>query len=353
MVFLYLRVLLIQFQLPILLWQRNSVCQVKEQDIINLFHQDPAGLDDCAQTPLDALPADAGEFQLITSDSMAEGTHFRRDWSEPEDLAVKLLHSNLSDLMVGGGEPGAALLNLGLPQDLPQDFTTRFAKRLLLEMNQVGVKLIGGDTFRSTDIQLSMTLLGRAGRPLKRSGGQAGDSLYLTGKIGLALAGYRVLAGKIQLSDTPLPPAALSDWWYPGLEQQVWSPLTAAKLRHLAPRARVSWARRLKQNPAVHAAMDLSDGLLNDAPRLARASGMDLLIDLDRLPIPGFLDMLPRDALGSGEEYEILFLGEPGLEFDFACREIGESRSKSNMPRVQYRENKEWIELEDNGYQHF
>lgn len=302
---------------------------MKETEIIRLFQNDLVDrLDDCAALPASSA---ATAITLVTTDSLSEGTHFRRDWSSPEDLAIKLWEANLSDLCVSGARPAWALLNLGLPTPVDETFLRPFAKELRALMDARACRLIGGDTFRTTQMTLTFTLGGPARRVLGRDDGRPGDLLYLTGTIGLALCGYRLLAGEIAgttpESDEP--------------NGKTGRLIAAARERHLRPRARADWAADLVAEPGVHAAMDLSDGLFQDAPRLARASGVSLEIDLDALPLAAGLAergwVRREEAIYSGEEFEILFLGAPGLNFDFPCRVIGRaSESVQESVPVRY-----------------
>lgn len=270
-----------------------------EADLIALFYPDGGvrRLDDCAFAP----PAN-----IITTDGMAEGVHFRRDWSTPEDLAIKLAHSNLSDIAADGGRPRWALLNLGLPPDLPEDFAPRFARTLLTELKAAGTELIGGDCFRAPALFFSMTLAGEAERRLERSGGRAGDLVCVTGDLGLALLGHRILSGKTTSISAELRARALA--------------------KHLRPRARLAAGAALAHNPAVHAMMDVSDGLAVDLPRLAAASDVTLEIDLASIPCAAS-EISPRLAAESGEEFELVFLAaEPPTLQDAPVHVIGRAR---------------------------
>jgi thiamine-monophosphate kinase len=244
---------------------------------------------------------------LITTDSMAEHTHFIREWSSPEDIAIKLFQMNLSDISASGGAAEWCLLNLGLTRHTDEEFVRRFALELRRQVKAAGCRLVGGDTFRSDSLHFTLTVGGRVRkRHMMRMGGCAGDSLYLTGTIGLALAGYEHLSGKAPIAGNP-------------------ELLRRAVERHLRPAARADWSKTITAREAVHAAMDLSDGLYLDSERLSKANRLRLEIDLDAIPIDeglrGF--MQPERAVLSGEEFEVLFLAEPGIRFEFPCREIG------------------------------
>ena len=308
-----------------------------EKEIIQLFYPESVDtLDDCSLLPSDDI--DPASVRLITTDSMAENTHFKREWSGPADLATKLYQSNLSDICASGGEPEFALLNLGLPEELPDDFLETFAKTLRTQFDETGCRLIGGDTFRSADLQLCLTLGGRATRLLSRAipaiSAGTGAAMYLTGDIGLSLAGFRHLNGD-HILEGELKSRALN--------------------KHLRPRARLDWSRDIRVHEGVFACMDLSDGLTQDSLRLAKASRLRLILDLDRIPMaPGLKEHLePETALGSGEEYELLFLGEPGLRFEFPCTEIGTCESTAGEGDVTFLRGGKDLNLSDTGFRHF
>lgn len=255
---------------------------MKEAQLIELFHGAASvALDDCAPV----LPA-----ELIATDALVEDVHFRRDWSSPEDIAIKLVQCNASDMNASGAAPAWCLLNLGLPPVLSGSFAERFAQALLAELQTISCKLIGGDTFRAPKLFLSLTMAGRAKRIVLRSGAKPGDRLWLSAPLGWSLAGYRNLSGELQL-----PPEIA----------------TAARRKHLQPRADLRLGPRLAALAATHAMMDISDGLLSDAPRMAEASGVQLRIQLNALPLPAPLAAFagPELALLSGEELALLAAG--------------------------------------------
>ena len=283
-----------------------------EREIIALFHPEKEkeeeskrstilnSLDDCALLE---------ENKIVTCDSMVENIHFRLEWSSPEDLAIKLFQSNLSDIISSGGRPAWCLLNLGLPTEIAngvkqEKFLERFASTLRQECWRYEAPLVGGDTFRSDVLFLSLSMGGQAERYIKRSGAQLGDHLYVTGDLGLSKAGLAFLEGKLEL-DMDTQSHALE--------------------KHLQPQARVDWGQKLCQMPEVHAMTDISDGLLSDAIQLARANQMEVCINLGDVPLNTRLvtKMSPSEAILSGEELELLFLAPPGLSFPFPCKAVG------------------------------
>ena len=229
---------------------------------------------------------DAALFEglVITHDSIAEGVHFL-PLDPPASVGWKLVAVNLSDLAAKGAMPAAALLSLTLTGD--GDWEAGFIGGVEAACESYGLQLIGGDTIALPDGAprvLGLTAIGRAGeRVPDRSGGKPGDGLWLVGDLGDAAAGLdRVRADKKAAG--PLVDA---------YRRPV--PLLAAG-QALAPHAR--------------AMMDVSDGLLLDASRMAEASGCTAVIDLDSLPLSD--DFIA--ALGDGRDAR-LFAATAGDDY--------------------------------------
>ena len=196
---------------------------------------------------------------VITHDSIAEGVHFL-PFDPPASVGWKLVAVNLSDLAAKGATPAGALLSLTLSGD--GDWETQFLTGIEAVCESYDVPLIGGDTIalpEGAPRVLGLTVIGRAGEYVpNRAGARPGDKLWLVGTAGDSAAGLAQL-----LSDRNAT-GPLVDVYRRPVPQ-----LEAGKI--LAPHA--------------HAMMDVSDGVLLDALRMAQASGCAVLIDLDRLPL--------------------------------------------------------------------
>ena len=232
---------------------------------------------------------------VITHDSIAEGVHFL-PFDPPASVGWKLVAVNLSDLAAKGAEPLAALLSLTLNGD--DDWEEIFLSGVEAACESYGLALIGGDTIALPgDVPrvLGMTAIGRAGeRVPSRSGGEAGDWLWLVGTVGDAALGLE------QLRDDPKAGGALVDSYRRPVPQ-------IAAGRELAPHA--------------HAMMDVSDGLLLDACRMAEASGCQVHIDLDELPLSSaFIEARGEggdarlSAATGGDDYALLAALPPNLD---------------------------------------
>jgi len=220
---------------------------------------------------------------VLTHDSIAEGVHYLAA-DPPESVGWKLAAVNVSDLAAKGAEPLAALLSLTLTGD--DGWETRFLDGLEAAFAEFGLSLIGGDTIAlpdGTPRVLGLTAIGRAApRTPSRSGGEAGDRLWLVGTLGDGAAGLA------QLLDDPAASGPLVEAYRRP------QPFLAAG-KALAPRA--------------NAMMDVSDGLLLDASRLASASSVAAHIDLAALPLS---DAFLATRLGrlfaatGGDDYALL-----------------------------------------------
>ncbi len=249
--------------------------------LLKAIATDPAarGLND------DAAVLEIGKHRLVaTHDMLVEGVHFLAS-DPPETVAWKLLAVNLSDLAAKGARPLGVLMGFTLGD---ADWDAAFITGLGEACAHLGVPLLGGDTVASPTRVLSLTAIGEADGPVPtRSGGHEGDALFVTGTIGDAGAGLAMARGAVPGVD------ALID-------------------RYRRPMPLIEAGRIL--SPAVTAILDVSDGLLIDAARLAEASGCAVLIDLDAVPLSdayvtsvGHDRMARLRAATAGDDYQLLF----------------------------------------------
>jgi thiamine-monophosphate kinase len=231
----------------------------------------------------------AGRSLVLTHDMLVEGVHYLPD-DPPGDVAWKLLAVNLSDLAAKGARPLGVLLGYSLGED---EWDEAFVAGLRTALDAFALPLLGGDTVRGRGPRtLALTALGEASGPVpSRAGGRPGDHLWVSGTIGDSGAGLRGLKGEIAAD--------------PALTE-----------RYRTPRPRLEAGQRLA--PLVAAMMDVSDGLLIDASRLAQASGVAAEIELASLPLSEAFLAAPGGGLDArlaaataGDDYELLFAAAP------------------------------------------
>lgn len=231
------------------------------------------------------------EVMLATTDTLVEGVHFLP--GPAVDLGWKAMAANLSDVAAMGGWPQVALVSLALPPSTEIAWVKELYDGLLAAAGEYGVALVGGDTVSSSQAVITVTLLGSARETdqlMRRSAALPGDLLAVTGYLGNAEAGLRVLKGLVRPPD------------------EARNLLLEA---HLRPRPRVEEGQTLA-GLGVRAAIDISDGLLADAGHICEESGVSVTIEAARLPIQSYLrDAFPSDYLAiaatGGEDYELLF----------------------------------------------
>ncbi len=250
--------------------------------------------DDCA-----VISKTRDKAWLVTMDTLLEGVHFKLDLHPPEQLAEKSVAVNVSDIAAMGGAPLFILLSIGLPRGFDKAWFDRFASGLAHALADYGCILIGGDTVASPGpVALTLTVIGEApkDRILYRSRACIGDTVWVSGPLGLSAAGLALLQSDRSTPDLQI----LLD-------------------AHLRPRARVALGLRLAESGLVHAMMDVSDGLATDLAHLCQASGVGAEIVADQLvPDPALCraaEILEKDPLHwmvqGGEDYELLLTAAP------------------------------------------
>jgi thiamine-monophosphate kinase len=233
----------------------------------------------------------AGARSVITTDTLIEGNHFRLDWTDWRSLGHKMLAVNLSDIAAMGAEPVLATITLGLTGNELVAGLVEMYKGAAGLAEPHGVVIAGGDIVRSTGpLLLSVTVVGEGDRLLMRRRAVPGDRIVVSGTLGASAAGLRLLER-------------------PDLRARATTGdlLVAA---HLRPNPRLALGRVLAEHGAT-AAMDLSDGLLGDLPKILQASRVRAVIDARFVPVVPALRALFADewlemAIRGGEDFELL-----------------------------------------------
>ncbi len=262
----------------------------------------PAGLsllDDAA-----LLTPPPGRQLVLTVDGMVEGVHYLPD--DPADLvARKLLRVNLSDLAAKGAVPLGYLLTVSAPRGTPEAWFARFAAGLAFDQESYNFSLLGGDTTSTPGpFSLTATALGHVaeGAMVGRGGGRAGDEIWVTGTIGDGALGLRAIRGEIDDPDGVLAG------------------------RYRLPQPRLG----LVAPGLVRAAMDVSDGLVQDLGHLCSAAGLGAVLEAARVPRSRMEPALLETCLTGGDDYELLMAVAPeraeALVARAAARDIAVTR---------------------------
>lgn len=222
---------------------------------------------------------------VLSTDMAVEGVHFRLDWITPEQAGFRAGAAALSDLAAMGARPEALLVSLAvrgepaLAEELQQGVRTAG--------DRVGVAIIGGDVSRSPGpAVIDVVAVGRARTVVTRGGAEVGQGVWVSGSLGGAAAAVAA--------------------WLSGSKAD-----SRARERFVAPPNRVPLGMALSAAGLARAMIDVSDGLVADARRVADASGVVIRIDADTVPVDGGVGDLNL-ALGGGEDYELMFTAPAG-----------------------------------------
>jgi len=285
-----------------------------------------------------------GRTAVLSTDTLVAGVHFLPD-DPPGDIARKALRVNLSDIAAMGAVPQGYLLNLALRETATDAWLDAFVAGLAADQAIYRITLFGGDTVRTPGpLTVSVTAIGevRIGRALKRGNAQIGDGIYVTGTIGDAAAGLRLLTDP---ADVPNADALIA--------------------RYRLPQPRVTVGPRLVG--LATAAIDVSDGLVADLAHICETSAVAATVQAADVPLSralraamaGDILSLP-DALTGGDDYELLFCAPPtahdalialGAELDVPVTPIGEITSGHDVTVID--ENSTPVVLPRAGHTHF
>lgn len=250
-----------------------------------------------------AVLAPSTRAQVWSIDAQVEGVHFRRDLLALEDIGYRAFAAAVSDLAAMAARPRAALLSLCLPRSLSDVDLFAIIDGVGQAQREYACVVSGGNLSAGSELSITTSVIGEAlSSPLTRGGTRAGDALYVTGELGGAALGLQLL----QSGHAQSAPDCVERW--------------------RRPRARI--AEGLQLVGVANAAIDVSDGLLQDLAHLAGAAGIGFELEAERLPLHPELVALAQSlkldpvalALCSGEEYELLFSTGPETKPSFGTR---------------------------------
>ncbi len=240
------------------------------------------------------LSPPAGARVVISTDTSLENVHFRPEWHGPEEIGWRATAAALSDLAAMAAAPLGILVAIVLPARWMERLDA-LAEGIGASAAEVGAPIVGGDLTSGEHLMIAITVVGAATEPLLRSGARAGDTLWVTGRLGG-------------------PALALAAW------SEGRQPSPEARTRFVHPSPRIREAHWLAAAGAT-AAIDISDGLSGDATHLAAASGVRLAIDVDAVPCAVGADV--STAQRSGEEYELLVTTRTSFDDGAFLKEFG------------------------------
>jgi thiamine-monophosphate kinase len=279
---------------------------------------------------------------IISTDLIIEDIDFKRSWMNPKSLGHKALAVSLSDIAAMGGKPTWSMLSIGIPTDIWEtNFVDEFYDGYLRLAKKFNVQLVGGDISKSPDKIVIDSIIGgevSRNKAVLRSTANIGDLIFVTGQLGGASAGLRLLEDGFRYSD----------------DEKRWR--RNLILRQLSPWPQINDGEKLSK--IATSMIDISDGLSSDLWHICEASNVGARIFADKIPIDKNLRSLTKSldeqlefALNGGEDYELLFTVKPNKTkaLSYAC--IGEITE--NKDSVEIVVNGEGKPLPHSGFQHF
>lgn len=282
-----------------------------------------------------AVIAPGPDLLVWTVDAAVDGVHFRRDLVSFEDIGYRATMAAASDLAAMGAAPRGLLAALVLPDDVDDAALAALAAGQRAAADALGTTILGGNLARGGELSITTTALGAAPRPLTRAGALPGDALWAAGPIGLAAAGLALLlAGRAPAS------AAAHE------AVRCWR----------RPEARL--AAGLLARASAHAAIDVSDGLAQDVGHLARASGVDVVLDARAIVSPDLRAAAAESggdplalALHGGEDYALVVAAPAGASLPGFTR-LGDVVEGAGAVRLR-REDGAIVAVAPRGFDHF
>jgi len=243
---------------------------------------------------------------------MVEDVHFRTRWCPPATIGRRAIAVNLSDIAAMGGVPLAAVVNLCVPAIPKKPFFDNLYAGLHDDARRARVDIVGGNVVRADALSITITVLGELrGAALRRDAARAGDSVFVTGTIGDAAAGLHILDGKTRAR------GAIRRFLVD---------------RFLLPTARLEAGRRLAKLMPTPAAIDISDGLLQDLGHILKRSCVAAEIDTESIPLSAAYRAVigddPALAMGGGDDYELLFCARTKLSAAALGKRMGVAVSR-------------------------
>ena len=238
----------------------------------------------------DAAVVKTSGLQVLTTDCLVEGDHFRRDWFTPKQIGMKAIEINVSDVASMGATPKYVLVSLGLPSDLDVEFVEKMYEGMWWVCDKYNIEIIGGNMTCCKQIVISITLTGEVNKKnlSLRSGAKPKDFIFVSGHLGNGRAGLRLFQENLK-----------------GFDE--------VRTSYLEPKSNLKSA--LKNAPNVNSMEDISDGLASEIKHICDESRCGAIIYKDKIPIKEevrkIAEQLGEDeynyALFGGEDFELVY----------------------------------------------
>lgn len=231
---------------------------------------------------------------VVTTDAFLEDVHFLRRFHPPKAVGYKALARATSDIAAMGARPRYFLLSLALPDSCTGKWLDEFLGGMALAARRFGLSLVGGDTTKHRTVMASLTVIGEidSGRAILRSGARPGDLLYVSGRLGEAELGLRLVLKGLHT-------------------KKRWQKLVK---KHLYPEPHLALGQWLVARRLATSMIDTSDGLSTDLGHICKSSGVGAVVWADKIPLANVPPDMKRQgldatqlALDGGEDYELLF----------------------------------------------
>ncbi len=296
-----------------------------------------------------------GLYDLVTTDALIEGVHFERSITPMRHLGFKAIAVNVSDIVAMNGRPRFAVVSVGIPHGVSVEMVESLYRGMRQACESYGLSIVGGDTTAARQMTISVAVIGEVEehRVAFRRGASPGDLLCVTGDIGSAYAGLKILIKeRISLQDADTN-------FHPDLDR-----FDYVVGRQLMPSARLDVIEKWQAAGFIpRALIDVSDGLASEVNHICGNSSCGALLRRDSLPIHDqtesvatmFEDDSASFALFGGEDYELLFAARPGdfsLIDDGTVTVVGLITESEEGMRIQDEEGYTST-LDPRGFQHF
>jgi len=272
-------------------------------------------------------------LEILTTDCLVEGDHFKKDWFTPQQIGMKAIEINVSDVAAMGGIPKYVLVSLCLPEDIDVDFVEDMYKGMWKTCGKYNIEIIGGNMTHSKQIIISITLTGEVSKKnlLLRSGAKIGDYIFISGPIGNGRAGLRVFQENLE-------------------------DFNQVKKKYLEPRARLDFA--LKIAPYVNSMIDISDGLAPEIKHICDESKCGAIIYKEKIPVKDEVREIAKIlkeneydyALFGGEDFELVYTVPKNNIKKIEGYIIGEIKKDKTIKLKSHGEEKV---IKEKGYDHF